>query len=449
MLGPDDPIVLESAIAKDGPYATLVTTKSDHTSGLTLEDGTALYAWKIKTTIPKWSAAAGGQRQAFVRGNIGTAADPAYVLTYDNADVSPIHKTWFECINTKAMGGTSTIDAAKACKSNDYPSVRILAPAVSKCSCEVTPVYVGDVTIDPDKADKYQCLVDLTGKLTVSQGLVTVPLPKLKAVHGDVRLDYRSAPQSPYATRKIQMPALEKIEGSLTFEGEVDPTFAPVPIEMDKLSSLGGALFVKVKGPSLVFSGLPAITELPGDVSIELTGDTLLANLLPALGHIHGNLSITTFTAMSDALPGLLHVDGNVSVTNTSGNDGYVRADNPSLSKLSTVGGNVTFKDLRWAIMAAPLAQVGGKVDFSGTSFTKLPGGPSGVQAASLSLVHNFNLTALPAASFAIGGAGPITIKDNPQLKSCEVAAFIAHQQSNGWNGVASASGNNGSGACP
>jgi hypothetical protein len=366
--------------------------------------------------------------------------------------------------------------------------------------------YTGTLVIDgPAEAKAYQCLTEVNGDLILEggnevfspgfarPGLETV-LPKLAHVTGNLSVDGDRA-------ARVALPLLTEVGGNLsltmayfgTYTEAPDPADDPVyadittAIELPLVATVGGSIDLHnerentpVASSSHIYNfGLPLLTSLGGDVNVlnsifpatmyglsALTtihgnvlvdwgpSDLFTVPLLDHVTHVEGNFELAGPPNARGLMGALATVDGNVSIHRASGVGSSTRMDPHLLEGLAHIGGNLTLDrvgtEAPCHVLLPGLSQLEGALQISNSDDAILFGatGGSHLSLGSLS-IEDSQLDALPlSADAVVSPSGAISVTNNSKLCPCVVDAFIALQQTSGWLGSATNTGNGASAAC-
>ena len=362
--------------------------------------------------------------------------------------------------------------------------------------------YNGNLTLNGQAAaDPYRCVSVVTGDLTIVAGRVgllpgyyqagvtftlpnlthvtgnlavdgdraeSVSLPLLTQVGGDLSLSMAQfatlippvtqlTPEFP--TTALNLPALASVTGSVVLHNEHEhvPSGGTVHYNFDlaALTTVGANIHVENTVFPGAVDGLNSLTSVPGNVVIEW-GVTDLDNstLLSGVTHVHGDLELGAPPNARTLMDGLTTVDGSVTVRRA---DSTLASDpriGPALwSGLTHIGGNLALQhtsdaDICTAIFPA-LTQLSGALQI--TDGTTSPIGATGAAHLALGSLQISAATDsnIPLhADAQVASAGAISVSNSPDLCPCQVDAFVAGQQSSGWAGTETNTGNGATASC-
>jgi hypothetical protein len=441
-LSPSSDVRLEVASQKSGPFVQFATTKTSE-QAVTLQDGTKLYAWKTSSVVPQWRPACGGS-ETYVRAR---SQSGYYLFTYEGEGPGG-EPSGVACVLQKLSDGESTFSALASCASADSPVIRLTAP-----NGGLPTTHVGDVTVTTQaQADAYACIQQITGSLTIGQSSeLSIALPALQQVSGDLTLAWVRDPLGTNflpQVRSIDLSALHSVGGDLvgTYHG-VAADYISFDMRLEALTTVGGDISLELlnttngdlQGFDSMLSHGGAITVLGG------SGDAAWYSLFPNLDHVTGDVHVRTGHSTYGIMRKLTGVAGDLwiegALLHTEGVTG-------SFPLLQTVTGDLSLTDIGTAggnpIMKV-LASVGGALSISdsGVNLSTLAlGAPAGVQLHGLALQDNTSLATWSNASWHVVGSGAISIVGNPSLPACAAEDFVEAQQSAGWTGTPTLSGN-------
>ena len=415
-----------------GPFVSLGTVQ---TNGNPIP-GTDLYAWSFEGTVPAWTDLGGCQQEAFVQVAVGQYS----ALTFDQGN-------GLSCILDETNGGLDVYNAALACQSDDSPIARITR--------QQRTTHTGNVVISTQaQADMLGCVGTIDGTLTIADNpaALSISLPTLESVTGDVHLAYSRAPGSTSfpTIRTIDLSALANIGGDLdvTYSG-LSGDVIDLTMQLDALTSVGGDVDVHATTFNLDLMGLGALTSIPGNLSVFSSGDDYTAfGFLGALTSVGGDVSLEAGHTTTGVWPDLVSIGGDLALAEV-----YLPPGTTNLESLQTVAGNVSFTSLDAISFPGSdphlpaLTSVGGTLEFDGVrSFERLAVGDesAGLTVDALRLNANPALDVLLPTHVEVLGSGAIEITNHSDVTTCEAAAFATHQGTLGWSGALTNTGNAG-----
>jgi hypothetical protein len=441
-LSPSSQVRLEVALQKGGPFVQFATTKTS-AQGVTLQDGTKLYSWKVSSVVPSWKSICGGS-EAYVRAR----SQGGYNLFTYEGEGDGGEPSGVACVLQKLSDGEGTIAAMSSCASPDSPVIRLTAPAGG-----LPTTHNGDVLVSMQaQADLYACIEQINGSLTIAQSSeLSIAMPNLQQVTGDLSLAWvRDPAVSNFLpqVRNIDLSALHTVGGSLvgTYHG-VAADYITFDMRLEALTTVGGDIALELLNTSNGdLQGFDSMLAHTGDLSVlGGTGDAAWYSLFPNLDSVTGDVHVRTGHSTYGILRKLTSVTGDLwiegSLLHTEGLTG-------SFPLLETVTGDLTFTDLGTTgggSIVKALASVGGELSISdsGVLLASLAlGDPTGIELHALELSNNTSLATWSNANWHVVGSGAIAVIDNASLPACAAEDFVATQQGAGWTGTPTLAGN-------
>jgi hypothetical protein len=350
----------------------------------------------------------------------------------------------YQCV-TKVNGNLTIAGGRVQVNSGTYqPGLTFALPNLTQVG--------GNLTIDGDRAESVSLpqLASVGGDLSLSMThFVTVIPPAMPG--GSAVFDFPAT--------DIALPLLASIGGSVDLfdardNAPVSSASFPYDFKLDALTSLGGSVRVHNSVFPAAIKGLNSLTTIHGDVLIDW-GSTDLdsSTLLAGVTHIEGNFELDGPPNSRHLMAGLTTIDGNATIQAESGSN-YARLGHNLLEGLTHVGGDMFFdkvdSGMNCASVFYQLTQVGGGM-FVTNSRNELRFGATGGAHLSLGSFHlsDSDMAVIPLnADAAVAPTGAIEVTNNADPCSCQVDAFIASQQSAGWLGAATNTGNGSGAAC-
>ena len=311
-------------------------------------------------------------------------------------------------------------------------------PVAGRCGDLVAPGraddYTGDLVLHNEReAAAYVHVKTLHGSLTIApEGPVTISLPALQTVTGAVDISVLLFPAATqvssacglgevldYVQSQAYLPALATIGGTLRVEQQptelgltVHSSYGHlVDLGLPALTDLGGDLQVIFGSGWTSACGLPALSEVPHDVLLSLgPQDHTGLGLLGALTQVGGSLTLDGGFTVSGVLPALQTVDGSTWVT---GNGQLI------FPALAYDMGELVIDHLRPEVSGLHVV----------LGYASDP-----ITVGGLTLTDNPSLTSLAtggALRLALGAQ--LHVSGNPMLSGAEVCAFVAEQEALGW----------------
>lgn len=333
-------------------------------------------------------------------------------------------------------------------------------------------VQVTPGTYQPGLSFALPNLTQVGGNLTIDGDRAeTVSLPQLASVGGDVSLSMTHfvtviPPAMPggsavfaFPATDIALPLLASIGGSVDLfnareNAPVSSASFPYDFKLAALTSLGGSVRVHNSVFPAAILGLNSLTTIHGDVLVDW-GPTDLDSLtlLSGVTHIEGNFELDGPPNSRHLMPALTTIDGNATIQVESGSN-FARLGPHLLEGLTQVGGDMTFDKVDSGSSCASvfyqLTQIGGGMHIT-NSRNELRFGATGASHLSLGSFHlsDSDMSVVPLNPDAVvAPTGAIELTNNSDPCSCQVDAFVASQQSAGWLGVATNTGNGNGAAC-
>ena len=369
--------------------------------------------------------------------------------------------------------------------------------------------FVGDLALDgPADAAAHQCLEVVEGNLTILGGRVETEaagfygpgvefaLPNLVEVTGNLSIDGDRAesvslplleqvgqnlsllmprfgtlippvmmgddPTFEFPVTDLDLPILASVGGSVDLHNERETAPAgsaafPYNFDLASLATLGGGVFVENSVFPSQIQGLNTLTEIHGDVLIDW-GPTDLdsTTLLSAVTHIEGNLELVGPPNSRILMEAVATVDGDVTVRarDDATEGAYPRMAARVFGGLTNVGGSVyfdrtsaggdctlVFPSLTSVSGVFQITDGSGRGKIGATGATELTLGSLVVSGTSGEHVPFFD-------DVVIADGGGIEFVNNAALCPCQVDAFVALQESAGWTGTATNSGNGAEATC-
>lgn len=424
-LGPNQVIRLRSSADPSGPFTEFATTRSSG-SGVALANGDTVYPWSIETTVSGWSGTPCAGQEVYVRVHAGSF--DAFV--FDDA-------AGLLCVTGEIAEQTPTIFAFAECASDASPNLHLTKPAA-----DGPTIHKGDLTVvTPADAANWQCLETVYGDLVVDESdLSEISLPALETVTGDVTLVFTREDMGFWpAVRVIDLPVLASIGGSLFIESP-----APIPsqnvtldVGMDALTSLGGDLDISVESFNVDMGGLQSLATMTGSLRFDNfeTGDTAMHGFLESLTTV-GNVELIFGSTIFGVLEDLQTVNGNFSMLH--GNVDF--ESNASLTALTTVSGDFTIDGVRLLgddgdPVFPSLSTVGGTLTYRDVrQRSALSFGAPVLAVGGLSVEDNLELTEVGGDNLQLTPSGGLSFTGNTNLCSSSISAFAATLP--GWTGT-------------
>ncbi len=417
-----------------GPFTVVGSAVSS--SSVYRITGQDYYGFNTSLDVTDWIELS-GQLSVYIKATTGSFN----LLTFEAQNSAG--QTGIVCVADRITNlGETASQAALACDRGD-PVIRIDAPIVSTCSCTPT-IVTGDLVVSgPRSAADARCATSVSGSLRVLDSAPSeVDLSALVSVDGDLEIHYE--PPSGGGNRDVDLIGLIAIGGDVAMSAYRGLGSKTVDTHTDNVTSVGGNLYFRLYDNNL--DAFPAVTSVTGDILIEgwsgATGnlDVSGGQLLPALDIVTGNLTLQGFFSTNSMFDSVTEVTGDVTIN-------AVRFyPTQSFTLLETVGGDLTFQDLKglgpnWATIQT----VGGELRSIGNSMSSLSLLPvNDADVGGIWLEDNVNLATLDGDVQA--DTGGITISGSPSLSQCDVDTWLADQTTGGWTGTDSVSGTI---ACP
>ncbi len=428
------PVEIEVSSTKNAGWTQIASTLSS-AQATTFWDGTKMYAFSVKATVPanQWAQDSCTTSETFIRMRFS----PSFFLpTFDHESISGVAP--LDCLRARQLAGDGFFTAVDACNSPESPVARVRAHAD-----HTTGTYVGNLTID-DAGDvaTHGCVQAVQGDLTIAgPWTLDVAMPALQSVSGDLSVDYPRQPNETHPeVRAAQLPALTTVGADLILTSAHPgggSQIVSMPYGMNALTTIGGDIDINVETFNTSASGFSALTHHAGNLSVVTgTGDTsgFFNALLSVDGDVYLDLGHTLVTIMGSL--------------QTVGGDFTLLDGNPTpgvLDALASVGGDFTLGTVAFngppaQLFFPALADVTGRVTLDTTNLDVVNIGATPLQAGALTLTTNAGIDDLGPGDVQVIGGGSIEFINNSNLCLSTINAFLAGQL--GWNGGSVISGN-------
>ena len=312
----------------------------------------------------------------------------------------------------------------------------------------------GNLSIDGDRAASVSLplLAQVGGNLSMTMAQFTTLIPPATE-------DGMPIFASPITA--FSLPALASVAGSIDLHNENDHTATGASSShfnfgLAALTAVGANVHVENAVFPGAIDGMNSLTSVPGDVVIDWgVTDLDETMLLSGLTHVHGSFEVDAPPNARTLMHGLTTVDGNVTVRRADALlDSDARIGGGLLSGITHIGGNLTLQhtsheDVVCTAIFPALTQLTGALQI--TNGDPNPIGATGATHLALGSLQISGSTAsdIPLhADARVASSGAIQVTDSPGLCPCQVDAFVALQQSSGWAGAETSTGNGASATC-
>jgi hypothetical protein len=315
-------------------------------------------------------------------------------------------------------------------------------------------------------AEALRCVSGIDGDLRIEaeEAPWKVTLPSLSQVTGNVSLALALRPRvagdalpgcgmttSPSAQRSIELPALERIGGSLNIRAPNTLADASgsqvVDVGLTNLSTVGGDLDLDFSTSALV-CGLGRLTGMGGNLRLHAVGDLLSVSLLGSVLGVSGEVAIRGPRTAVRLLENL-QVVGSLVLEPAPG-AGTLLVGAGSFRSLRVAVRDLSLTDVDWPSNYGPLAKllrVGGTLRLKGVGGgfalddvgSTLKVGGLELDATSLQcLSARSGTSCVPfsaASLLTVQPMGSIRMRENRGLRSAQVCGFVEDQRSRGFRG--------------
>jgi hypothetical protein len=441
-----------------GSIVAMRTVSGTEPAG-TLDSGRPYYPWTMRGVVPSRAWATEREAGCDVSVTHLSIGEPSRLIwpsrTLTTTYLGPrlaLTETQTTCLKAQLETGAALNDARAAC-SVGVSSLRVVA----------SNRLVEDVVIDSaDDIERLRCYDEIDGSLTVASDGSWAPdsapgfevaLPRLRRVTGDVTLSYDMRPLPEGATpvhrcgvpttrlvsRRIDLPALTHVDGTLTIQtpGRSFTSGEYIELGLDALRSVADVDMHFEVPPQPC--GLNALPEVPVRLRIESSGDLTPGRFLGSLRSV-GALEVVR-GGIRYLLPNLQQA-GSVSL------DRVYHWDD-ALPRLRKVRGDFSVRESFLLGHGAPaLSSVGGTLRVEESRYSSLSLGASSLTVGALSVTGNtFECVLQPDRSggpcpdvsgvrLRVRSTGTLRIADNPALPASEVCALHALLVSRGLRGT-------------
>lgn len=418
-----------------GGFDIVATTRSA-TTALTMADGSRLYPFTTRATVPAayWTPVAGCRSSAaWLKGGELSGSTEFPILAFDPASAN--------CFTTMLGFGATNLEAA-ACTTAD--PIRVYAGPGE--------TVTRDVTISSRAAaDALRCTTRIVGNLRVETLESGIALPQLGEITGNLEIvgQFSVASGSP-AVPRVNLDLLTRVGGSvmlrvLRLPGA--PSVPPVDFGLPRLGYVNGDVTIELNQFNAQPDGLNRLARIGRNLTLTTTESSELyaGELLQRLLRVDGSVTIRSGHNSGNLFPKLRHVDGSVLIGGTSGRiRPYLH---PSvLPELQHVGGNMTLEADRYHGIMPRLGHVAGRLTIDGAYLSSTPA----ITATNLRVGSGITVRGTELSAFPLRAApgtqllgGTLEVTSNPNLCDSVIAAFAASQRPL-WTGALVSAANRG-----